>query len=80
MAKIWAEVFWKAPPAAPSPGGAAVHVIPRGRLVVLLAPVAVLALMAVLLGVVAEPVLALVTRAADQLLNPGEYIDRVLGH
>jgi len=80
MVKIWAEVFWKAPPAAPGGGGAAMHVIPRGRLAVLLAPIAVLALTAVLLGVLAEPVLVLVTRAAEQLLNPEEYINRVLGN
>jgi hypothetical protein len=30
--------------------------------------------------VLAEPVLALVTRAADQLLDPAEYINRVLDH
>jgi multicomponent Na+:H+ antiporter subunit D len=80
MVKIWAEVFWKAPPAAPGAGGAVMHAIPRGRLMVLLTPVAVLALTAVLMGVLAEPVLALVTRAADQLLDPAEYVQRVLGH
>jgi multicomponent Na+:H+ antiporter subunit D len=79
MAKVWAEVFWKAPPTAPGAGGAVVHVVPRGRLMVLLTPVVVLALTAVLMGVLAEPVLALVTRAADQLLDPAEYINRVLG-
>jgi multicomponent Na+:H+ antiporter subunit D len=79
MVKIWAEVFWKAPPAAPAVGGAAMHVISRGRLMILLTPVAVLALTAVLMGVLAEPVLALVTRAAYQLLDPAEYINRVLG-
>ncbi len=52
--------------------------IPRGRLALLLAPVAVLAVTAVLMGVLAEPVLALVTRAAEQLLDPAEYINRVL--
>jgi multicomponent Na+:H+ antiporter subunit D len=80
MAKIWAEVFWKAPPAAPGGGGASMHLIPRGRLALLLTPVAVLALTAVLMGVLAESVLALVTRAADQLLDPAEYINRVLEH
>jgi multicomponent Na+:H+ antiporter subunit D len=79
MVKIWAEVFWKAPPAAPDGGEATMHVIPRRRLAVLLTPVVALALTAVLLGVLAEPVLALVTRAADQLLDPTEYITRVLG-
>jgi multicomponent Na+:H+ antiporter subunit D len=56
-----------------------VHEIQHNRLAVLLAPVVVLALAAVLMGVLAEPVLALVTRAADQLLDPAEYINRVLG-
>jgi multicomponent Na+:H+ antiporter subunit D len=80
MAKIWAEVFWKAPPDARAAGGAVMHVIPQGRLMVLLTPVAVLALTAVLMGILAEPVLALVTRAANQLLDPAEYITRVLGN
>jgi hypothetical protein len=40
----------------------------------------VLALTAVLMGVLAEPVLALATRAAGQLLDPAEYINRVLGN
>jgi multicomponent Na+:H+ antiporter subunit D len=80
MVKIWAEVFWKAPPAAPDAGGWAMHVIPRRRLMLLLTPITVLALTAVLLGVLAEPMLALVSHAAAQLLNPVEYINRVLGH
>jgi multicomponent Na+:H+ antiporter subunit D len=79
MAKIWAEVFWKASPATPAADGPALHLIPHRRLVVLLVPVTVLALMAVLMGVLAEPMLALVTRAAAQLLDPTEYINRVLG-
>ena len=80
MAKIWAEVFWKASPATPAADGPALHLIPHRRLVVLLVPVTVLALMAVLMGVLAEPMLALVTRAAAQLLDPTEYINRVLGN
>jgi multicomponent Na+:H+ antiporter subunit D len=80
MVKIWAEVFWKAPPAAPGGGEATMYAIPRRRLAVLLTPVAVLALTTVLLGVLAEPVLTLVTRAAAQLLDPTEYITRVLGN
>jgi multicomponent Na+:H+ antiporter subunit D len=75
MVKIWAEVFWKAPAA----DEVAMRVIPHGRLMVLLTPVAVLALTSALMGVLAEPLFALFTRAANELLDPTEYITRVLG-
>jgi multicomponent Na+:H+ antiporter subunit D len=38
-----------------------------------------LALLTVLIGLYAEPVFELATRAAEQLLNPAEYIYAVLG-
>jgi multicomponent Na+:H+ antiporter subunit D len=71
MTRIWAEAFWKpAPPdacwAAPTPTG-------------VLAPIVVLTALAVAIGVLAEPVLTLSTRAAEQLLDPAEYIRVVQG-
>jgi multicomponent Na+:H+ antiporter subunit D len=80
MTKIWAEVFWKTPPSAPAVTGAPLSPLPRKRLMVLLAPVVALTFATVGMGVLAEPLFALATRAADQLLNPVEYITRVLGN
>lgn len=80
MTKIWAEVFWKTPLVAPVAGGASVYPLPPKRLVVLLTPVVALTFTTVGMGVLAEPLFALAIRAADQLLNPMEYINRVLGN
>ncbi|MEM3086171.1 MAG: Na+/H+ antiporter subunit D [Halobacteria archaeon] len=74
MTKLWAEAFWKpAPPAPPPP--------PPGRreMVPLLAPIVGLAALTVVLGLAAEPFLALSLRAAEQLMDPSEYIAAVLG-
>jgi multicomponent Na+:H+ antiporter subunit D len=76
MTKIWAEVFWKARP--PSADGTRPPVGPRGMATMLL-PIAVLAAITVTLGLAAEPVFALSTRAAEQLLDPTGYIEAVMG-
>ncbi|HEY8515488.1 MAG TPA: Na+/H+ antiporter subunit D [Candidatus Binatia bacterium] len=90
MTKIWAEAFWKplpeptdaaedaspsavtdAPtPDAPAPGG------PASRL--LLAPIVLLALVTVSIGFAVEPIYVLAARAAEQLMDPGEYIRVVM--
>lgn len=80
MVRIWEEAFWKP---APEPSGAT----PAGpdpslrgaRLAARLAPIVVLALLTVVIGLAAEPVIALTMRAAEQLLNPASYIEAVLG-
>jgi len=73
MTKLWTEAFWKAAPdKTEAPIGAAEW---RG----LLLPVAALALLTVVIGLGVEPVLALSLRAAEQLLDPAEYIRVVLG-
>ena len=68
MTKIWAEAFWKkAPePAQPSP-----HHQHLGWMV---APAVGMALATIVLGVAIEPFYSLMERAAEQLLNPAEYI------
>jgi multicomponent Na+:H+ antiporter subunit D len=72
MTKIWAEAFWKPSPAAVSP------LVPAGLLLPLL-PITLLALFTITMGLLAEPLLILATRAAEQLLNPADYIQTVLG-
>jgi multicomponent Na+:H+ antiporter subunit D len=71
MTKIWAEAFWK--PAADPPASGMRS--PRA----LLLPIVTLATLTVLIGLAAGPLLALSLQAADQLLNPREYIQAVLG-
>jgi len=80
MTKIWNEVFWKAPPqtdgsqlesANPNPNDSSIRL--------LIFPIIALATLSVLMGLFVEPFLALTTRAAEQLMNPTEYIQCVLG-
>lgn len=80
MTKIWAEAFWKD---SPQMDEAAIQtaigtILPR-RLIVLLAPVVVLAALTVLIGLAAEPVFQIAMEAAEQLMNPENYIRVVLG-
>jgi multicomponent Na+:H+ antiporter subunit D len=70
MARVWDEAFWKPSPtesaaAAPSP--------------VMLAPIAALAGLTIALSVAAGPVFEVSTRAAEQLLQPDNYVRAVLG-
>ncbi len=73
MTKIWAEVFWKAPPqeapAAPGPPLPPAALLAAG----------LFAAAIVVLSVGGEPVLRLSFAAASQLLEPGRYIQAVLG-
>ncbi len=77
MTKIWSEAFWKAPP-----DGAAEHPDPpidaRGSWK-LFVPIVALAGLTIWIGLAGEPVYALAERAADQLLNPEEYVRVILG-
>lgn len=74
MVKIWNEAFWKE---LPEEGGRVV--LPRWRLAVLTAPVVVLALGTIAIGLAPETLFAFADRAAMQLLEPQPYIDAVLG-
>ena len=71
MVKIWNEVFAKAPPLdsdAPALKPSALELVPAG----------VLAGLAIAIGVASGPLLDLSMRAAEQLLDPSEYIRAVL--
>lgn len=73
MTKIWAEVFWKADPNPDStPNNPPLMSLPY-----LILPIAVLALITVVIGLFGEPFFNLATRAAEQLLDPTEYIQAV---
>jgi multicomponent Na+:H+ antiporter subunit D len=73
MTKLWNEAFWK--PAAVAAEATLQPRTWRGLLI----PIAGLALLTLTVGLVAEPLLLLSLRAADQLLDPSEYIRAVLG-
>ena len=79
MTKIWLEVFWKAPPRLPPESTAARVFGSRATYNLLLAPIVLLALSTIALSLAAEAILALSLRAAEQLMDPAEYIRAVLG-
>jgi multicomponent Na+:H+ antiporter subunit D len=79
MTKIWAEAFWKEPPEPAETGEPAMITESRASRLLLVLPIASLALATILIGLAAEPLYLLASRAAEQLMNPAEYIDAVLG-
>lgn len=74
MTKIWLAVFWK------SEAEVEALQVRRGdaRLAMVL-PAAALAALTLAMGLGAGPLFALATRAAEQLLDPSQYIEAVLG-
>ncbi|MCU0984501.1 MAG: Na+/H+ antiporter subunit D [Acetobacteraceae bacterium] len=71
MTKIWGEAFWK-----PHPDGAVAETTaPRA----MVAPIAALAACTVVIGLFAQPFLAVAERSAAELLDPAAYIAAVLG-
>jgi multicomponent Na+:H+ antiporter subunit D len=77
MTKIWAEVFWKAVPEGgkePDPAS-----VPLRERILLLAPVAALAVITLAIGFFPQFFFDFADRAAEQLLNPENYIQAVLG-
>ena len=73
MSKIWAEAFWKDPPAGYVP-----ERWEQPMPACMRAPVFVLAGMNVLLGLFAAPLLGLAHESAMQLLDPDPYVRAVL--
>jgi multicomponent Na+:H+ antiporter subunit D len=78
MTKIWAEAFWKPLPRDANASGDLPRAAQEGSYTLLL-PIAVLAALTVAIGLGAEPIFTLATRAAEQLLHRNEYIHAVLG-
>ena len=76
MTKIWGRAFWK-----PHPGGLVptLREMAPGERAARLLPIAGLALLTVVIGLVPQPFVALAERAADELLDPTPYLDAVLG-
>ena len=74
MIKIWNEAFWK-----PAPEGAPTEPVGRRRLLLMVLPICVLALITLAIGVYPQALLEVATRAADQLLDPESYATIVGG-
>jgi multicomponent Na+:H+ antiporter subunit D len=76
MIKIWTEVFWKPDPKS---GNADTLVLPPVAASLLLAPIVLMSVLMVVIGVGAELFFSLASEAAGQLMNPQAYIEAVLG-
>lgn len=74
MTKIWAEVFWKS-----AHDDSETTIQSGGFWLASMTPLVLLVGLTLLLGLAAEPILDLSLDAADQLLQPSEYISSVLG-
>jgi multicomponent Na+:H+ antiporter subunit D len=74
MMKIWNEAFWKdAPDDAPAAEQG------TRRIAAMLGPIAVLAVITLVIGLFTAPFLDLAVRAAEQLLDPSAYVNAVMG-
>ena len=74
MAKIWAGAFWK-----PAPAGQPDRPPGPRRRVLMYAPIVALAALTVTIGLLPEPFVRVAERAAAELMEPGAYVEAVLG-
>lgn len=80
MVKIWAEAFLKEKADGKLIEGVQpVASLSLGERTPMLAPIAVIAVLMIVLGIGAEPFFALSLQAAEQLLSRSEYVEAVLG-
>lgn len=80
MTKIWNEAFWKDDPKGnENKTNDTFSAITLPKKVLMLSPIIILALITILIGFNAEPFFDIANNAASQLLNPNEYISKVLG-
>src|SRR5690554_3721487 len=84
MVKVWNEVFWKPLPEDNLVPTEEVNVGDDSRMVppslgLMYLPVALLALLSVLIGIFAEPLMGMMNQVGDQLMAPQRYIEAVLG-
>ena len=80
MTKIWNEAFWKDDPrGSENILDDSFSSVSISKKVLIFSPIIVLALITIIIGFNAEPFLNIANNAAEQLLNPSEYISKVLG-
>ncbi len=76
MTKIWGSAFWKPHPAGMEPKLGSLTTRDRTALIL---PIASLAVLTCIIGLYPEPFVQFAERAAEQLLNPTDYVATVLG-
>jgi len=76
MTKIWGEAFWKSAPEDHTPPADGIRGTGDIRLML---PIALLAAITVIIGLMPGPFLALAEQAAHELLHPEVYVTTVLG-
>ena len=80
MAKIWAAAFWGDQPPAVTDEDQINNVQLNAPIkMALYLPMIILGMLTLTIGLLSEPFFNLATKAAEQLLNPAEYIYAVLG-
>lgn len=80
MTKIWNEAFWKKESVKVSnPTSSDNARLSSKSYLSLILPIGLLALITIVIGLYTEPFFELADRAAQQLMNPSEYIHAVLG-
>jgi len=79
---VWTEVFWKNPPEAdesdtrhPAPAP-----LPGPRVFAALLTIVAFNLLALWIGLYPEPMISLAEQTAGQLIEPSDYIQKVLGN
>jgi multicomponent Na+:H+ antiporter subunit D len=73
VARIWIEAFWKPAPVAPDSERLRPLTVP------IMLPIGALTVLTLIIGLAAEPVFILALGAAQQLIDPTEYLRTVLG-
>ena len=80
MAKIWAAAFWgEQPQAETRDNEASFYQLNAAQRIALYIPMIILGVLTLTIGLMPAPFMELAVRAAEQLLNPTEYIQAVLG-
>jgi multicomponent Na+:H+ antiporter subunit D len=75
MMKLWNEAFWKKSPRGDEEN---LSHISKQKWMTMLAPITVLAVITVVIGLGASPTFALALRASEQLMDPSVYIQAVM--
>lgn len=79
IANMWAQVFWKNPP-APEETENLFAPMPPYRKILMVLPIGLLALATLYIGLNAEAIVKVTDIIATQLMDPSAYIDAVLGN
>ncbi len=79
MTKIWNEVFWKDMPVSIDKKMSTKTNLTSKQYILLVAPVCMLAIITITIGLGSEWIFGVAKQAAEQLLDPTDYINAVFG-